>query len=97
LRHSCGEGQPLSQVTYETNRYSVPPAYAGRPLVLRAFPFRIEVLCLDQVIAAHPRCFGREQDIFDPLYYLPLLEQRPGAFDYAAPMRRWRERWHCWG
>jgi len=71
----------------------VPPAYAGKPLVLRAFPFRIEVLYLDQVITVHPRCFGREQDIFEPLHYLSLLEQRPGAFDYAAPMRRWRERW----
>jgi len=87
------KANPYSQVTYETNRYSVPPAYAGKPLVLRAFPFRIEVLYLDQVIAVHPRCFGREQDIFEPLHYLSLLEQRPGAFDYATPMRRWRERW----
>lgn len=82
-----------SQVTFDTNRYSVPTTYAGRSLVLRAFPFRVEVLYLDQVIAAHPRCFGREQDIFDPLHYLDLLEQRPAAFDYAAPLRRWRERW----
>jgi transposase len=82
-----------SQVTYETNRYSVPPAYAGRQLVLRAFPFRIEVLHLDQVIVSHPRCFGREEDVLDPLHYLEILEQRPGAFDYTAPMKRWRERW----
>jgi len=82
-----------SQVTYETNRYSVPPNYAGRQLVLRAFPFRIEVLYLDQVIASHPRCFEREQDVYDPLHYLDILEQRPGAFDYAAPMRRWRQHW----
>lgn len=84
---------PYSQVTYHTNRYSVPVSYAGRQLVLRAFPFRIEVLYLDQVIAAHPRCYGREQDVFDPLHYLPLLDQRPGAFDYARPIRRWREQW----
>jgi len=82
-----------SQVTYESNRYSVPPDYADRQLVLRAFPFRIEVLYLDQVIAAHPRCFGREQDVYDPLHYLDILEQRPGAFDYAAPIRRWRQHW----
>jgi len=82
-----------SQVTFETNRYSIPPAYAGRSLVLRAFAFRIEVLYLDQVIAAHPRCCEREQDIFDPLHYLSLLEQRPGAFEHAKPIRRWREQW----
>jgi hypothetical protein len=26
-------------------------------------------------------------------HYLSLLEQRPGAFDYAAPMKRWRKDW----
>ena len=29
----------------------------------------------------------------DPLHYLPLLEERPGAFDHAKPIRRWRETW----
>lgn len=82
-----------SQVTFENNRYSVPITYAGRQLVLRAFPFRVEILCLDEVIATHPRCYGREQEIFEPLHYLPLLEQRPGAFDHAKPIRRWREEW----
>jgi transposase len=82
-----------SQVTYETNRYSVPTRYAGRSLVLRAFAFRIEVLFMDQMIAEHPRCFGREQDVLDPLHYLTLLEQRPGAFEHAKPIRRWRTQW----
>lgn len=82
-----------SLVTLETNRYSVPTEYARRQLVLRAFPFRVEVLYLDQVIAAHERCFGREQDIIDPLHYLGLISQRPGAFEHAVPVRRWRETW----
>jgi hypothetical protein len=82
-----------SQVVFETNRYSVPHTYAGKQLVLRAFPFKIEVLSLDTVIATHGRCFGREQDIFDPLHYLTLLEQRPGAFEHATPLRQWRKKW----
>ncbi len=45
------------------------------------------------MLTRHERCFGREQDVIDPLHYLPLLEQRPGAFAHAKPMRRWRERW----
>jgi transposase len=81
------------QVDYETNRYSVPYAYRDRQLVLRAFSFRIELLYLDQVIACHPRSFLREQDILDPLHYLPLLQQRPGAFEHAKPVRRWRKQW----
>jgi hypothetical protein len=82
-----------SQVVFETNRYSVPHTYAGKQLVLRAFPFKIEVLSLENIVASHPRCFGREQDIFDPMHYLSLLEQRPGAFEYAVPLRQWRKKW----
>ena len=84
---------PYSQVEFETNRYSVPTDRAQRNLVLKAFPFRVDVLHLKEVIASHPRCYGRNQDIVDPLHYLPLLAQRPGAFHHAKPMRRWRETW----
>jgi hypothetical protein len=84
---------PYIQVTFETNRYSVPAEYRDKQLVLRAFPFRIEVLYLDELITTHPRCFGKEQDVLDPLHYLPLLEQRPGAFEHALPLRRWRKKW----
>ena len=82
-----------SQVEYATNRYSVPTDQAYRNLMVKAYPFRIDILHLDDVIASHPRCYDRKQDILDPLHYLPILEQRPGAFDYAKPIRRWRERW----
>lgn len=84
---------PYSQVTYDTNRYSVPVDYAGKQLVLRAYPFEIEVLFMDRVIAHHQRCFEREQDCYEPLHYLPLLIQRPGAFEHAAPIRHWRRSW----
>jgi hypothetical protein len=84
---------PYSQVVFETNRYSVPSEYSGKQLVLRAYPFWVEVLSMDRVIAKHPRCFEREQDILDPLHYLGLLEQRPGALDYAIPIRQWRQNW----
>lgn len=81
------------QVEYDTNRYSVPYDYRDRQLVLRAFPFRIELLYLDKVVAVHTRCFQKEQDVLDPWHYLPLLQQRPGAFEHAKPLRRWRRQW----
>jgi transposase len=84
---------PYSQVEFETNRYSVPVDLAQPNLVLKAFPFRIDVLHLKQVIASHARCYARNQDILNPLHYLSLLEQRPGAFQHAKPIRRWRETW----
>jgi transposase len=84
---------PYSQVEFETNRYSVPTDKVHPHLVLKAYPFRVDVLYLEEVLASHPRCYGRDQDVFNPLHYLPLLEQRPGAFQHAKPMRRWRETW----
>jgi transposase len=84
---------PYSQVVLDTNRYSVPADKAYRNLVLKAYPFQVDILHLDEVLASHRRCYGREQDVFDPLHYLPLLEQRPGAFEHAKPVRRWREKW----
>jgi hypothetical protein len=82
-----------SQVQFETNRYSVPTDQAYRTVTLRAYPFRIEILYHDQVLATHGRSYAREQDILDPLHYLQLLAQRPGAFEHAIPLRRWRAQW----
>ena len=82
-----------SQVELDTNRYSVPATHQTDQLVLEAYPFRVRILSDREVIAEHPRCFGREQDILNPLHYLSLLEQRPGAFEHAIPIRRWRKKW----
>ncbi|MBU0495301.1 MAG: IS21 family transposase, partial [Chloroflexi bacterium] len=84
---------PYGQVEFETNRYSVPADRAQPRLVLHAYPFRIDILDREEVLTSHPRCYGHQQDIFDPLHYLPLLEQRPGGFEHAKPIRRWRATW----
>lgn len=84
---------PYSQVVFETNRYSVPTDQAFPHLTLRAYPFEVEILYQGQVLARHARCYERNQDVLDPLHYLPLLSQRPGAFEYAQPLRQWRAQW----
>lgn len=84
---------PYSQVSFETNRYSVPTEHARQVLTLKASPFVIEISDGTQVLARHARCYGREQDIFDPLHYLFLLQMRPGALEYARPLRQWKTDW----
>jgi transposase len=84
---------PYGQVVFETNRYSVPVEKARKHLTLKAYPFDIEILDRTQMIARHERSYGREQDILDPLHYLPLLAERPGAFEHATPLRAWRQQW----
>jgi hypothetical protein len=60
---------------------------------LRAFVDRIEISNGQQTLAIHTRCYKKEQDILNPLHYLPLLEQRPGAWEQAKPLQQWRQRW----
>ncbi len=85
---------PYSQATFETNRYSVPVAKARREVTVKAYAFCVDIFDeKGNLLARHPRSYGKEQDIFDPLHYLPLLEQRPGAFAYAKPIKEWRKDW----
>ncbi len=84
---------PYGQVVFETNRYSVPVEQRRKHLTLKAYAFHVEILDRTQVIARHERSYGREQDILDPLHYLPLLAERPGAFEHATPLRTWRRQW----
>lgn len=91
----------LALVTFATNRYSVPVEHVHEPLLLRAFVERIEISNGSSVIAVHPRCWEREQDILNPLHYLPLLEHKPRAFAQAKAIRQWQQRWpavfdHYW-
>jgi len=79
----------FSMVTFQTNRYSVPVECDATSLLLRAFVDRVEITDGIRVIAVHERCYGREQDILDVFHYLPLLKQRPGAFDHARPLKMW--------
>ena len=83
------------QVEIDTNRYSVPADLAEAELTVKLYPFQIKIYGSRQkeAIAVHKRCYERKQDIFDPLHYLPLLAQRPGALEHAKPIRQWRAGW----
>ncbi|MCI0398102.1 MAG: IS21 family transposase [Chloroflexi bacterium] len=84
-----------SQVQLETNRYSVPSDLACRELTAKLYPFEVKLYRPgeSEPIAVHPRCYDKHQEILDPLHYLSLLAQRPGAFDHAKPVRQWRAAW----
>jgi transposase len=84
-----------SQVEVETNRYSVPTNRAAASLRVKLYPFEVKIYRPDEPepLAVHARCYGHQQDILEPLHYLPLLEQRPGAFHHAKPVRQWRATW----
>jgi hypothetical protein len=84
-------GQVSSQalVRYDTNDYSVPVAYGYRDVWVRGYVDRVVIGCGGEIIARHPRCYDREDMVFDPVHYLPLLEKKIGALDQAAPLAEW--------
>jgi len=71
------------------NRYSVDARAAGRMVLVRSHAERIVVLLGDEVVADHPRHFRRDQIIYDPWHYLPVLVKKPGALRNGAPFKDW--------
>lgn len=67
-------------VALETNRYSVPPAHAGRPATIRVYDERLEVLIDGKVVAAHELCPERHQR--------RVLPEHEEAFKRCTPSRR---------
>ena len=86
---ATGRVSSQALVRYRTNDYSVPVAYGHRDVWIRGYVDRVVIGCGGAVIARHPRCYGREDMVFDPVHYLPLLEKKIGAFDQAAPLAGW--------
>ena len=84
-------GRVTSQalVRYKTNDYSVPVAYGHRDVWLRGYVDEVAIGCGGDLIARHPRSYEREDVVFDPVHYLPLIEQKINAFDQAAPLADW--------
>jgi transposase len=86
---TTGRVSSQSLVRYDTNDYSVPVAYGHHDVWLRGYVDEVVIGCRGEVIARHPRCYAREDVVFDPLHYLPLIERKPNALDQAAPLAEW--------
>jgi hypothetical protein len=78
-----------SLVRYRGNDYSVPTRYGFREVVVKGFVDTVVILAGAAEIARHRRCYGKAELVFDPLHYLALIEQKPGALDQAAPLQGW--------
>jgi len=77
-------------VAFDSNRYSVPRRWAFQAVTIKAYVDRIEIVAHHQVVARHRRCYGRSQQVLDPLHYLVTLGRRPGALDHSGVYRNWQ-------
>ena len=85
----AGRVSSLSLVRYRANDYSVPVAYGHRDVLVRGYVDQVVISCGSEVIARHPRSYERDDFVFNPIHYLPLLERKTGALDQAAPLQGW--------
>jgi transposase len=76
-------------VRFDNNKYSVAASSVGRPVEIRAYADRIELRQDGRVVGTHVRCFGRDQTVFDPWHYVPVLARKPGALRNGAPFKDW--------
>jgi hypothetical protein len=78
-----------SLVRYRGNDYSVPTTHGHRQVIVKGFVDEVVIVSGAEELARHPRSYERAAFVFNPLHYLALLEQKPGALDQAAPLKDW--------
>jgi len=74
------------RIALDTNHYSVPSSYAHRRLTVKAYPDRVCIYFDNQLIARHPRRYGRHEDIEDPDHAKGLIAQRHRAREQRLMM-----------
>jgi transposase len=67
------------RVVLDTNRYTVPHLYASQKLTLKLYPDQLLLYHYEKLIATHPRCYDRRQDIRNPDHIHDLLVHRQRA------------------
>jgi hypothetical protein len=61
----------------------------GRPVEIRAYADRVEMLPGRRIVGEHARAFGRGKTVYDPWHYVPVLARKPGALRNGAPFKDW--------
>jgi transposase len=76
-------------VRFDSNKYSVQSRAVGRPVDVHAYANRIVLKQDGVVVGEHARSFDRDQTIYDPWHYVPVLAKKPGALRNGAPFKDW--------
>ena len=76
-------------VRFDSNKYWVQSCAVGRPVDIHAYADRIVLKQDGVVVGEHARSFGRDQTLYDPWHYVPVLSRKPGALRNGAPFKDW--------
>jgi transposase len=88
-RVAQGHANSLSLVRFDRNDYSVPTSYAHHEVTVIGGIEEVTITSGTDIVATHPRHWGKEHTTYDPIHYLALLERKPGAIDFARPLESW--------
>jgi transposase len=66
-------------VRFDLNDYSIPPTHVRRPLTVVADPQRVRILDGGEVLAEHPRCYDRDEQVEITAHIDALVEQKRNA------------------
>ena len=77
-------------IRFETNLYSAPRCCAFKTATIKAYPEEVAVVFEGQVVARHPRSYGRHEQVLDPEHYLTTLSRKPALLDHAPVYREWK-------
>jgi transposase len=76
-------------VRFDNNKYSVMAKAVGRTVEVHAYADRIVIRQNGESVGEHRRRFGRNQTLYDPWHYVPVLARKPGALRNGAPFKDW--------
>jgi hypothetical protein len=80
----------FSEVTYNTNRYSVPQRFAYRDAIIELFHDRICVFVDSVLVAEHERTFGKHKASLNLVHFIDLISFLHRGVVLAEVLRRRR-------
>ena len=86
-KRTYGRVDRFCTVRFDTNNYSVPAAYCGKEVSIKAGPETVSIHFEGKCIAQHCRCLEKKRNIYALEHYLPLLEKKGRAVFYARPVQ----------
>ena len=82
-------------VSFDSNRYSVPHDRVRRQLMLRANSVKVKIFDRDELVAAHRRCWDRQQVVESPEHVAALVRNKKAASRHRAQERLLRSVPQC--
>jgi len=80
----------FSEVRFDYNLYSVPIKYAHKYVTIKGYVDKVKIVKDDGIIAEHRRSYARNQEILEPLHYIPILKRKPHVLKHGKPFKDWR-------